>query len=130
MDHAAESILVVGHDANFQYLMRRYASQSAHRVLFAGVGEDVLQLVHVHRPAVIILALDLSGPSPWDLLHDLKADHGTCSIPVVLCTWLDEDERALAEGASICLHMPAMLYDFQMALAQVGLNTQSTTSIV
>jgi CheY-like chemotaxis protein len=129
MDHAAESILVIGHDANFQYLMRRYASQSAYRVEFAGLGEDVLQLAHVHHPAAIILALDLPESSSWDLLHDLKADHGTCSIPVVLCTWLDEDERALAEGASLCLHMPAMLYDFQMALARVGLNSQSTTSV-
>jgi CheY-like chemotaxis protein len=130
MDHAAESILVVGHDANFQYLMRRYAGQSAYRVVFAALGEDVLELAQVHHPAAIILSLDLSGNSSWDLLRALKADNDTCPIPVVLCTWLEEDERALAEGASLCLHMPAMLYDFQMALARVGLNTQSTTSIV
>lgn len=129
MDHAAESILVVGHDANFQYLMRRYASQSAYRVVFAGLEENALLLAHDQHPAAIILALDLSENSSWDLLHALKADHDTCGIPVVLCTWLDEDERALSEGASLCLHMPAMLYDFQTALARVGLNTKSAASI-
>ncbi len=129
MDHAAGWILVVGHDANFQYLMRRYASQSAYRVEFAGLGDDVLLQAEQHQPAAVILALDLAEGPSWDLLKALKTDHRTSSIPVVLCTWLDEDERALAEGASACLHMPAMLYDFQSALAKIGLNVKAAPGV-
>jgi hypothetical protein len=43
---------------------------------------------------------------------------------VIVCSWLDQEARGLAEGANVYLHMPILYVDFEAALAasQKGIN--------
>lgn len=124
MDQAAENILVVGFDANFQYLMRRYASQSAFQLVFSNIGDDVVDLALQHHPAAIIMAEESGNSVAKDALGAILANPCLHMIPVVVCLWSDERDCQWAGMAHVRLHMPLMLDDFHAALEQVGLNSR------
>jgi len=43
---------------------------------------------------------------------------------VIVCSWLDEEARCLAEGADIYLHMPILYSDFETALEAILMKEQ------
>ena len=125
MDQSSDAaLMIVGDDSSFCYLMRRYAKRSAHRVVFAYLGEDALALAQRERPAAIVLEIGRPGTMGWDVLEELKTNRTTCDIPVVLCSWLDEREQGVAEGADICLRKPILYEDFVEALMHIGVYPQ------
>jgi urea transport system substrate-binding protein len=113
--------MVVGDDSSFCYLMRRYAKKSTHRIMFAYSGEEALALARREKPAVVVLEVDRPGTMGWSVLRALKADQFTCSIPVVLCSWWDEEEQGLKEGANVYLRKPILYEDFLTALTDIGI---------
>ncbi len=110
-------VMVVGGDAQFSYLMQRYVRASAHQIIPANLGENILSLAMCEKPIAIILEVDLPNSMGWDTLRTLKADPEVGKIPVIVCSWLDQEARGLEEGADIYLHMPILYGDFQAALA-------------
>jgi CheY-like chemotaxis protein len=111
------SILVIGNNAHFCYLMRRYIRKSMFQPLFSTIGEEALSLAQREKPAVIVLEVDHLGTTSWQILHLLKRSPDTRDIPVVLCSWQEDARYALQEGASVCLRMPILYEDFKTALA-------------
>jgi CheY-like chemotaxis protein len=111
------SILVIGDNAHFCYLMRRYIRKSMFTSLFSTIGEEALALAQREKPAAIVLEVDHLGTSSWQILHRLKGYPDTCNIPVVLCSWQEDAQYGLQEGASACLRMPILYEDFKAALA-------------
>jgi CheY-like chemotaxis protein len=121
MDHAtASTVMIVGDDSDFNYLMQRYVRQSGYQMAIAHPGEKVLKLAKRKRPTVIILEIDPPKTVGWDMLQALKADPDTHDIPVVICSWADERTRGLAEGATAYLRKPVLYGDFLKALADAG----------
>ncbi len=114
-------IMVIGDDSSFCYLMRRYALKSALPVVFAYMGEDALALVRHENPAAIVLEVGRPGTAGWDVLRSLKTNQVTCDIPVILCSWLDEEDCGLGVGADVYLRKPILYEDFLSALASVGI---------
>jgi CheY-like chemotaxis protein len=58
----------------------------------------------------------------------LKADPEVGKIPVIVCSWLDEEARGLTEGADIYLRMPILYADFEAALAATLMKEQNEKS--
>ena len=119
------SILVVGYDANFCYLLRSYIRRSAYPSAFTQPRDNVIEIAQREHPVLIILDVDLPEMQGWEILHALKTEHSTCAIPVVICSWLDEQERGKLEKADAYLRMPILFSDFLRILSIVGLSTQS-----
>lgn len=117
---AAGPVMVIGYDANFCYLLRRYVQKSARQVVFAYLGEEALAMAQRQKPAAIVLEVGLPGTMGWDLLQALKGDHTTSGIPVVLCSWLGEEELGLEDGADAYLQKPILYEDFVAALTGIG----------
>jgi CheY-like chemotaxis protein len=118
MDRAtAPTVMIVGDDSDFSYLMQRYVRQSGYQMTIAHPGEKALKLAKQKRPAVIVLEIDPPETVGWDMLQALKADPDTHNIPVVICSWADERTRGLAEGAAGYLRKPVLYGDFLRALA-------------
>lgn len=115
------SILIIGEDSHFDYLMRSYVHRSGHPILFSHPGDSVLDVIQRGQPAVIVLDVDLPGMSGWNLLRTLKSNQSTAKIPVVICSWLDEQERGSQQGADVYLRMPILYGDFLEALHHVGI---------
>jgi len=112
-------IMIVGGDSHFSYLMQRFVRTSAHQVIMANLGDDVLALARHKKPIAIVLEMDLPDTAGWRTLRALKADPQVGKIPVIACSWLDEEARGLAEGASVYLRMPILHTDFAAALADI-----------
>ena len=110
-------VMIVVGNAHFSYLMQRYVRTSEHQVISANLGEDVLALARSEKPAAIVLEVDRPETIGWHTLRALKADPEIGRIPVILCSWLDEEARGRAEGAELFLRMPILYADFGAALA-------------
>ena len=119
---APGSILVTGNDAHFCYLMQSYIREYSHQVLITSLMDDVLTIARREQPAAIIMEIDHSDNVGWQLLRELKSDMTTSYIPVVLCSWLDEQKRGSEEGAAAYLRMPILYKDFTTALTDIGLS--------
>lgn len=100
--------------------MRRYVKKSANKILFAYVGEDALALAKREQPSAVILEVDQPNTGGWAVLRALKECPLTSSIPVILCSWLDEEKRGLEAGANIYLRKPILYEDFVEALCDIG----------
>ena len=124
VEPAGATIMVIGNDSNFCYLMRRYVRQSAHQIIFAYQGEDAVSIAQREAPSAIILEVDLPESAGWSVLKELKANHATSSIPVLLCSWQADETRGLVHGADIHLRKPVLYEDFMTALGRLGIQTQ------
>jgi DNA-binding response OmpR family regulator len=120
MDQIANRrIMIVGKDSHFSYLLQRFVRTSAHRVIPVNLGDDVLSLVRYEKPVAIVLEVDMPETAGWHTLRILKSDPEAGQIPVIVCSWLDESARGLAEGADVFLRMPILYKEFGAALATI-----------
>jgi CheY-like chemotaxis protein len=114
------SILIVGEDPHFCYLLRSYVRRFTCQTLFSTPGDNVLQIAKREPLAAIVLDMDMPANEGWILLRALKTNPETRNIPILICAWQDIQERSAQEGASILLRMPVLYADFSKALNQVG----------
>lgn len=114
-------ILIVGDNPDFCYLMQRYAQQSLHQAVSAFRCDDILAVAHREHPAAIVLEVGLPGTAGWDLLGALKRDPDTTGIPVLLCSWLENEGLGLGQGADVYLRKPVLYEQFLEALGAVGI---------
>jgi CheY-like chemotaxis protein len=119
-------IMVIGGDSNFCFLIRRYIRQSLHRAVLVNLTEDAIGIAHREKPIAIILEVDHPGSADWSVLRALKTDECTRRIPVVLCSWKDDDPdyQSADHKAEVFLRKPVLYEDFQAALAQLGISSE------
>jgi CheY-like chemotaxis protein len=117
----APKVMIVGDDTEFAYLMQRYAAQGGYRAFVAGANPGVLALVRQELPMCILMDVESPCAQSWDILRMLKVDPDTRDIPVVICSWLDDEAHSLKEGAEAYLRKPVMYDDIVMALQDVGI---------
>ncbi len=122
MNTSGECILVIGFDADFCYLMQRYVRISKHRLVTVHQDEDAVREARRAEPAAIIVEIGLPGRLGLQALHALQAERDTRRIPIIACSWQqDEEPPSPAEGISVCLRMPILYEQFKDALAAVGI---------
>jgi CheY-like chemotaxis protein len=115
------NIMVIGSDAHFCYLMKRYIIRSAHHTSIANIGENTLNRVIQVKPSAIILEIGKPGTIGWKVLGELKQLDDTRHIPVLVFTWHDNKSLIKEAGADFSLEMPILYEDFAKALSQVGI---------
>ena len=116
-----KNCLCVDLDPDFYYLLQSYAQRSKFLMIWTSQGQQALKLVQSQPMDVILMEADVTrGSPPWDILHALKADEATKTIPVVIFSWLAVEEASLAEGADVFVQKPVMYADFIDVLALVG----------
>jgi DNA-binding response OmpR family regulator len=129
MDQTSNNrIIVAGGDSNFSYLMQRYVSRCAHKIIYANLGEDLIELAKFQKPVAIILEVDRPKTIGWQLLQDLKTDQETVTIPVIVCSWLEEETLAFDQGANAYLRMPILYSDFEITLESILMKKQNEQS--
>ena len=125
-DAPTSTIMIIGNDTDFCYLMQRYVRQSGHRMIVSGTNEEATAVAQRERPAAVVLEADVPKAAGWNVLQALKADATTRDIPVLICSWLDEEERSLARGATGHLRKPVLYEDFLAALRCAGVHSGGT----
>ena len=114
-----QKIMIVGRDSHFSYLLQRFVRTSAHRFIPVNLSDDVLSLARCEKPVAIVLEVDTPETVGWQTLRTLKSDPEAGRIPVIVCSWLDESARGLAEGADVYFRMPMLYKEFGAALAAI-----------
>lgn len=114
------TLMLVGDDVGFRYLIQRYAKKSACRLIFVSLDGDVSSVVLREAPGVVMVELDFPNERGREVLRTLQAHSGTRGIPVIVCSWSQEAEWSLNEGAALYLQKPILYDDFRAALMDVG----------
>jgi DNA-binding response OmpR family regulator len=116
----ASIVMILGSEAHFIYLVRYYTERSGHQAFVAPIDEEAIALAEQEKPAMIVLEPDLMLPASRDLLRALKTNRATRDIPVVVCSWQDEDTSILASEADSYLQKPVSYEGFLAALKEVA----------
>jgi CheY-like chemotaxis protein len=104
-EHA--NILIVDDNVGLIQLFRRYlAGHPRYQVFEASTGKEIIDHANLHPLHLIILDVMMPGQDGWELLQMVRNEPATATVPVVVCSVLNEPQIALALGASDCLIKP------------------------
>jgi CheY-like chemotaxis protein len=115
----APTLVVVGDDASFRYLIQRYAKKVACQVRFLYLIDDIVAAVLREAPYAVMVELDAPDERGRAALHALRLHPDTQQIPVIACSWTDEPEAALEAGAAHFVQKPILYDDFRAALMDI-----------
>ena len=83
---AGELILIVEDNEKNRKLERDVLQAKGYRTIEAETGEDGVRLAKEHRPALVLMDIQLPGIDGITALGQLRADAGTRVIPVIAVT--------------------------------------------
>lgn len=118
---ACTTLLVVGQDPSALDILNSHLSREGFRVLFAGDGEEALQLARTKRPSVIALDIMMLWTEGCSVLVMLKGEPELADIPVILVSVSNERALGFTLGAAAILTKPidgTTLSDFIGRLTQ------------
>lgn len=102
-------VLIVDDVPDNRELYVQYLTYFGYRAAEAGDGQDALTKASALKPDVIVMDLSLPGMDGWEATRRLKADAGTCHIPVIALTGhalTGSDDHARAAGCDVFLTKP------------------------
>jgi DNA-binding response OmpR family regulator len=106
MSSILPTILIIENDPPTLELYRRELGHDF-RVLACFSKSETLDAIDSQSPKAIILEPAALNEEGWDLLNAIVTLPDR-SLPVILCTILDERKRGLQEGAAACLIKPVL----------------------
>jgi urea ABC transporter urea binding protein len=102
----AATVLVIDDDPDSRDLIARCLSKQGFRVLSSASGEAGLELAKESLPDAITLDVMMPSMDGWAVLSALKADPELANIPVIMLTFLDDQNHGLELGAAEYLRKP------------------------
>jgi urea ABC transporter urea binding protein len=102
----AATVLVIDDDPDSRELIARCLSKQGFRVLSSASGEAGLELAKESLPDAITLDVMMPSMDGWAVLSALKADPDLANIPVIMLTFLDDQNHGLELGAAEYLRKP------------------------
>lgn len=109
-------VLVVDDVQAAHGLFERYLAPHNYDIISALRADEALRLAQEVRPDAIILDVMMPTVDGWQALRDLQSLPATASIPVVVCSVLDEPELALSMGARAFVKKPVQRLELLAAL--------------
>jgi CheY-like chemotaxis protein len=112
-------LLVIDDNEGLIHLLQRYLTDDAYNVMSAPNTEEGLQIILQLQPDAIILDVMMPGIDGWELLQRLRTRTETESIPVIICSVINDPELAFALGASQYVPKPVTREALRLALQQL-----------
>lgn len=96
------NILIVDDSRFLRLANERALARAGHQVITASDGEEGLRLARERMPDLVILDMMLPKLSGQQLLHELRGDPQTSTMPVMVLTSLPQcnEEKLKNEGAT------------------------------
>lgn len=109
--------MIVDGDARARRSLAHILSRYGFDVVQAANSQDVERLLHRHRPDLTIVDTVVDARAGIELVHTLKTDGRTSSIPMIVLTARDEEGRlrAFEAGADDCVVKTVVCVDELMA---------------
>ena len=105
---SAMKALVIDDHPDTSDLLKRYLAGTRYRLVATTEPRRGLDLALELQPYVILLDVMMPDADGWEVLTRMKQLAATASIPIWVCTVLDQSELALALGANGFLRKPVM----------------------
>jgi CheY-like chemotaxis protein/signal transduction histidine kinase len=99
-------VLIMDDNAGLIELFRRYLAGGGYRVFEAHIISEAIEIARKADLKLIILDVMMPEQDGWEILQRLKEAPETKSIPVMICSVLNEPEIAHTLGASDYLPKP------------------------
>ncbi len=99
-------VLVIDDDPVVHDLMQRFLSKQGFQVEVAHGGQEGLEMARSVQPAAIILDVMMPDLDGWSVLTALKADPALTKIPVIMMTFIQDQNLGYTLGASDYLTKP------------------------
>lgn len=109
-------LLVIEDNEGIIRVFEGYLAGAGYLVIGATTGEDALRLAREVLPTAITLDIMMPNQDGWEILQALKSDPVTQSIPVVICSILEDPELAYSLGAAAYLQKPIAQADILRVL--------------
>jgi CheY-like chemotaxis protein/anti-sigma regulatory factor (Ser/Thr protein kinase) len=100
------TVLVIDDDPLARDLLARLLTKEGFQVVTAASGPEGLRLARAVRPMTITLDVLMTDMDGWSVLTALKADPELATIPVVMLTITDEQDKGFTLGAADYLTKP------------------------
>ena len=110
--HTAQAVfrvLVVDDDPDMARFLALLLAQQGMHADIAADGHAALEMIAAAPPDVVLLDVQMPGPSGFDICRRLKSEEATALLPVVLVTALEDQEsrvRGIEAGADDFLSKP------------------------
>jgi CheY-like chemotaxis protein len=112
------TVLVVDDNEDMVRFYRDCAIGTRYHIVHVAQGRDLFEAVEATLPDMIVLDVMLPDIDGWRLLMRLHEDPATRSIPVIICSVVQEEDLALSLGAVRYLPKPVRPRAFVQALDQ------------
>jgi CheY-like chemotaxis protein len=99
-------LLAIEDNEGIVRIFQSYLSSYGYLVMGAMTGDEAVRLAREVVPAAITLDIMMPNQDGWEILQALKSDPITRSIPVIVCSVLEDPELAQSLGAAAYLQKP------------------------
>jgi CheY-like chemotaxis protein len=123
-------ILAIDDDRPLIQLYERYLAPHGYRVLALSDPTDAVKRAQEVEPFAILLDVMMPGRNGWQVLKDLRENSATASIPVIMCTILENQDLGQQYGANAYLTKPVLENDLVMALETLDVETHRPSVLV
>jgi len=116
---AGELILIVEDNEKNRKLERDVLQAKGYRTIEAETGEDGVRLAKEHRPALVLMDIQLPGINGITALGQLRADAATRVIPVIAVTasvMTHDRQKIMAAGFDGYQSKPIRVKEFLAAV--------------
>lgn len=117
---ADKTVLVIDDDYNVVKLYERYLVPYGYHVMSLLDSTHVTDQVKQIKPVAITLDIMMPKVDGWHVLQELKKDPETRSIPVIICSIIENQERGFSLGAVDYLTKPILEEDLLRALRRLN----------
>ncbi len=99
LDPNKKLVLTIDDEVEAQEIVKTYLKTEGYEVIQAYNAMEAMELAKKYHPFAITLDIVMPGKDGWDILHELKKDPKTKSIPVICISILDNREMGISLGA-------------------------------
>jgi signal transduction histidine kinase len=103
------AVLTIEDSEEWLSVYQKYLTQLGFQMLAARSLRDARRTLEQMKPQAIILDILLRGEDTWRFLAELKADPTTSTIPVLVVTEVEDQQKGLALGADAYCVKPVEL---------------------
>jgi signal transduction histidine kinase/CheY-like chemotaxis protein len=100
------AVLIVEDEVSMGDIMRRTFETANYVVIVINDALEVIEVASGLLPDAIILDIQLPNIDGWELLAQLKQHDQIARIPIIVCTIMEDKQRALDLGADLYIHKP------------------------
>lgn len=120
VETASNLVIAIDDDPKVISLYERFLKPHGYSVASVTDPQKAVDQVRQKKPFAITLDIAMPGRDGWDVIHELKSHPDTRSIPVIICSIQENQEKGFSMGAADYLVKPFLQEDILNALGRLN----------